>query len=101
MMRLDQNRAFWERVKIPAGLDLVEVLPANLPKSRRFETKADVVKRSIEREQRLRKTCNDHVAEFLADCRSGQSRVASRSVRSVGDCFDDGSPQISWRSIRI
>lgn len=72
MMRLDQNRAFWERVKIPAGLDLVEVLPANLPKSRRFETKADVVKRSIEREQRLRKTCNDHVAEFLADCRSGQ-----------------------------
>jgi hypothetical protein len=71
MIRVDQNRAFWERVGIPAHLDLVEVLPASLPKSRRFETKADVVKRSIEREQRLRKTRNDHVAEFLADCRSG------------------------------
>jgi hypothetical protein len=72
-MLIDSREAYWERVRIPARFDLVELLPAGLPKSFRFETKADVIERSLATEKRLRKaglSLRD-MAESLADCRSG------------------------------
>jgi hypothetical protein len=72
-MLVDARETYWERVRIPARFDLVELLPAGLPKSFRFETKADVIERSLATEKRLRKaglSLRD-MAESLADCRSG------------------------------
>ena len=71
-MAVNSRAEYWENVQIPAGLDLVELLPAHLPKSTRFETKMDVIERSIATEQRLRLSQGfGDIAKFLADCRSG------------------------------
>jgi hypothetical protein len=63
----------WEGVIIPRRFDLAELLPAELPKSRRFETETDTVERSIAAEQKLRKAgpLFRKLAERLADCRNG------------------------------
>jgi len=70
---VDSLAEYWENVQIPARFDLPELLPAGLPKSIRFETKADVIERSIVTEQRLRKVGRGFgdIGKFLADCRSG------------------------------
>jgi hypothetical protein len=72
-MAVDSRAEYWENVQIPARFDLVELLPAHLPKSARFETESDVVERSVATEQRLRKVSQGFgdIAKFLADCRSG------------------------------
>ena len=71
-MAVDLRAEYWENVQIPARLDLVELLPAHLPKSTRFETKMDVIERSLATEQRLRLSQGfGDIAKFLADCRSG------------------------------
>ena len=69
-MAVDSRAEYWENVQIPARLDLVELLGAHLPKSTRFETKMDVIERSIATEQRLRLSQGfGDIAKFLADCR--------------------------------
>jgi hypothetical protein len=72
-MPFDSHAEYWECVRIPARFDLVELLPAGLPKSIRFETKADVIERSLATENRLRKAGPglQDMVESLADCRLG------------------------------
>jgi hypothetical protein len=72
-MAVDSRAEYWENVQIPARLDLVELLPARLPKRLRFETKADVIERSLATENRLRKAGPglQDMVESLADCRLG------------------------------
>ena len=67
-MAVDSRAEYWENVQIPARFDLIELLPAHLPKSTRFETKMDVIERSIATEQRLRLSQGfGDIAKFLAE----------------------------------
>ena len=70
-MAVNSRAEYWENIQIPARFDLVELLPAHLPKSTRFETKMDVIERSIATELGLRKVGRGFrdIAKFLADCR--------------------------------
>jgi hypothetical protein len=71
-MPVGSPAAFWENVRIPARIDLAELLPEHLPKAVRFETRSDVVERSLATEQRLRKAARGlhDMAKILADCRA-------------------------------
>jgi len=101
-MAVDSRADYWENVQIPARFDLVELLPAHLPKSTRFETKMDVIKRSIATERRLRLSRGfGDIAKFLADCRSGnyacRQPVCPICARLFRRWFAANSMAIAWK----
>jgi hypothetical protein len=78
-MHFNSTEAFWERVRISARLDLAELLPASLPKGKRFETLDDARAYSAATQVVLRRTKRKRYlrhAEALQDCANGDRTCA-------------------------
>ncbi|MGC1862098.1 MAG: hypothetical protein WA733_13495 [Methylocystis sp.] len=78
-MHFDSTEAFWERVRVPARLDLAKLLPASLRKGKRFETLDDARAYSAATQAVLRRTKREQYlrhAEALEDCANGDRTCA-------------------------